>query len=244
MHTMKLKWLVDFMKNRVSNHEQRKLREKPMNLLSYDSPIIRFFERVFELIVLNLLTLLLCVPLVTAGAAVTALYATFFNLREQKGRAVKGYFQAFRKEFKPALPLGLLCAAGLVAYGAYLYLLYPALSAEAAWAWVVVSALGALFFFPMTFLFPLYAKFQNTVRLTVVNAFLMSVKHIWVTLAVLAMNAPVVIMLLLVPAWSAYIVLIWLFIGVSLPSYVASALFLRVFRKYSPLEPADHANAG
>ncbi len=136
----------------------------------------------FELIVLNLLTLLLCVPLVTAGGAMTALYATLFDMRQQKGRAVKGYLKAFKKEFKPALPLGLLCVLGLLAYGAYLYLLYPALSAEAGWAWVAVSALGALFFFPMAFLFPLYAKFQNTVRLTVVNAFLMSVKHIFVTL--------------------------------------------------------------
>ena len=85
-----------------------------MNLLSYDSPIIRFFERVFELIVINLLTLLLCLPLVTAGGAMTALYTTLFNMRQQKGRAVKGYFQAFKKEFKYALPLGLLCAAAFV----------------------------------------------------------------------------------------------------------------------------------
>lgn len=215
-----------------------------MNLLSYNSPVIRFLERVFELIVLNLLTLLLCVPLVTAGGAMTALYAALFDIRQQKGRAVKGYFQTFRREFKPALPLGLLCAAALLAYGAYLYLLYPALSAEAGWAWIAVSALGALFFFPMAFLFPLYAKFQNTVRLTVVNAFLMSVKHLWVTLLVLLMNAPAAVLMLLVPSWAAYIVLIWLFIGVSLPAYFASGLFLRVFRKYAPMEPAHEPNAG
>lgn len=214
-----------------------------MNLLSYNSPLIRFLERVFELIVLNLLTLLLCVPLVTAGGAMTALYATLFDMRRQKGRAVKGYFQTFKKEFKPALPLGLLCVAGLIAYGAYLYLLYPALSAEAGWAWVLVSALGALFFFPMTFLFPLYATFQNTVRVTVVNAFLMSVKHLFVTLLVLLMNFVPVVCVLIVPSWAAYLVLVWLFIGVSLPAYLASWFFLRVFGKYAPLEPAAPSDA-
>ncbi|HWP21540.1 MAG TPA: DUF624 domain-containing protein [Candidatus Cryosericum sp.] len=215
-----------------------------MNLLSYNSPLIRFFERVFELIVLNLLTLLLCVPLVTAGGAITALYAALFDMRRQKGRAIKGYLQTFKKEFKPALPLGLLCAAGLIAYGAYLYLLYPALSAEAGWAWVAVSALGALFFFPMTFLFPLYATFQNTVRVTVVNAFLMSVKHLFVTLLVLLMNFVPVVCVLIVPSWAAYIILVWLFIGVSLPAYLASWFFLRVFGKYAPLEPAAPSDAG
>lgn len=209
-----------------------------MNLLAYNSPVIRFFERVFELIVLNLLTLLLCAPLVTAGAAMSALYAALFDMRQQKGRAIKGYFRTFGREFKPALPLGLLCAAALLAYGAYLYLLYPALSAEAGWAWVAVSALGALFFFPMAYVFALFAKFQNTVRSTVVNAFLMSVRHLGTTLLVLLLNAPVVVLLLLVPAWSAYVVLIWLFIGISLPAYFASGLFLRVFRKYAALDPA------
>ena len=135
-----------------------------MNLFSYFAPVMRFFERVFELIVLNLLTLLLCALLLPAGAAMTALYATLFDMREQKGRAIKGYFQTFLREFKPALPLGLLCAAGLLAYGAYLYLLYPALSAEAGWAWVAVSALGALFFFPMAYVFPLFAKFKTRLK--------------------------------------------------------------------------------
>ncbi|HWQ05605.1 MAG TPA: DUF624 domain-containing protein [Feifaniaceae bacterium] len=204
-----------------------------MNLLSYNSPIVRFLERVFELVVLNLLTLALCIPLFTAGAALTALYQTLFNLRQQKGRAVKGFLQAFKAEFKPALPLGLLCAAGLAAYGAYLYLLYPNLAAESAWAWITVSALGALFFFPMTFLFPLFAKFRNTIRATIVNAFLMSIRHLWVTLVVLMMNAVPVICMLLVPSWSVYIVLAWLFLGVSLPAYLASGLFLRVFRSYA-----------
>ena len=51
---------------------------------------MRFLERVFDLIVLNLMTILLCIPLVTAGAAMTALHKTMFDIREQKGRTVAG----------------------------------------------------------------------------------------------------------------------------------------------------------
>lgn len=200
-----------------------------MQFFSYNSPLIRFFERVFELVVLNLLTILLCVPLATAGAAVTALYRTVFDMHQQKGRAIKGYLQAFRAEFRPALSLGLLCAAAVAAFGAYLYLLYPLLASETAWAWIAVSALGALFFFPMTFLFPLFAKFQNTTAKTIVNAFYLSLRHLPVTLAVLAMQALPACLILLWPDFAPYFVLGWLFIGVSLPAFLAGGFFLKSF---------------
>ena len=207
-----------------------------MNLLSYNSPVMRFLERVFDILVLNLMTLVLCIPIVTAGAAMTALYKTLFDIRQQKGRTVIGYWQTFRAVFRPALPLGLLSIVAIVAYGGYLYLLYPQLAAERAWAWITVAAIGALFFFPMTFLFPLFAKFQNTVKKTIVNAFYMSIRHFPVTLLMLVMQAAWVFFMFLFPYQAQTILLAWFFFGISLPAYLCSGLFLKVFAHYAELE--------
>ena len=207
-----------------------------MNLFSYNSPIMRFLERVFDLVVLNLMTLLLCIPIVTAGAAMTALYKTLFDIRQQKGRTIIGYWQTFRAEFRPALPLGLLATVACAAYGAYLYLLYPRLAAESVWAWIAVAAIGALFFFPMSFVFPLFAKFENTVKKTIVNAFFMSIRHLPVTLIVIAMQVVWVLLMRFLPAQAPFILLVWLFFGISLPAYLASGLFLRVFAQYAEME--------
>jgi hypothetical protein len=76
--------------NSVADWNQKKV-EFNLNLLSYNSPIMRFLERVFDLVVLNLMTLVLCIPLVTAGAAMTALYKTLFDIRLQKGRTIIGF---------------------------------------------------------------------------------------------------------------------------------------------------------
>lgn len=207
-----------------------------MNLLSYNSPVMRFLERVFDILVLNLMTLVLCIPLITAGAAMTALYKTLFDIRQQKGRTVIGYWQTFRAEFRPALPLGLLSIVAIAAYGGYLYLLYPQLAAERAWAWITVAAIGALFFFPMTFLFPLFAKFENTVKKTIVNAFYMSIRHFPVTLLMLAMQVAWVFLMFLFPYQAQTILLAWFFFGISLPAYLCSGLFLKVFAHYAELE--------
>ena len=207
-----------------------------MNLFSYNSPVMRFLERVFDLVVLNLLTLVLCIPIVTAGAAMTALYKTLFDIRQQKGRTLITFWQTFRAEFRPALPLGLLAFVAIAAYGGYLYLLYGQLAVEAAWAWITVAAIGALFFFPMTFVFPLFAKFQNTIKKTIVNAFYMSIRHLPVTLLMLAMQAVWVFAIFLFPYQAAFLVLAWFFFGISLPAYLGSGLFLKVFAHYAEME--------
>lgn len=197
---------------------------------------MRFLERVFDIIVLNLMTLLLCIPVVTAGAAMTALYKTLFDIRQEKGRTVIGFWQTFRAEFRPAMLLGILALVASAAYGGYLFLLYPQLSAERAWAWITVAAIGALFFFPMTFIFPLFAKFENTMKKTIVNAFYMSIRHFPVTLIMLVMQAAWLVAMFLVPAQVPVILLAWFFFGIALPAYLGSGLFLRVFKQYAELE--------
>ena len=197
---------------------------------------MRFLERVFDIIVLNLMTLVLCIPIVTAGAAMTALYKTLFDIRQEKGRTVIGFWQTFRAEFRPAMLLGILALVATAAYGGYLFLLYPQLAAERAWAWITVAAIGALFFFPMTFVFPLFAKFENTVKKTIVNAFYMSIRHLPVTLLMIVMQAAWLVAMFLVPAQAPFILLAWFFFGIALPAYLGSGLFLRVFKQYAELE--------
>ena len=49
------------------------------NIFDLDSPIFRALATAFDFAVLNIVTLLLCVPVVTAGAAVTALYRVILS---------------------------------------------------------------------------------------------------------------------------------------------------------------------
>lgn len=204
-----------------------------MNMLSYNSPVMRFLEGLFDIVALNLMTLLLCIPLVTAGAAMTALYKTLFDMREQKGRTIIGYWQAFRAEFRPALPLGLFCAVAIAAFGGYLILLYPKLAAGSVWAWIVAVAVGILFFFPMTFVFPLFARYQNTVKKTIINAFFLSLRHFPVTMIVLVIQILPMALILLLPSSAPMIVFYWLFLGISFPAFLGSGLFKKVFSAYA-----------
>ena len=44
------------------------------NLFNLDNPVMQFLSRIFDLVVLNVIFLVFCIPVVTAGASLSGLY--------------------------------------------------------------------------------------------------------------------------------------------------------------------------
>lgn len=49
-----------------------------------DSPLMQFLNKVADLMLLNLLTLICCIPLITAGAALTAAHYVVLKMRRNE----------------------------------------------------------------------------------------------------------------------------------------------------------------
>lgn len=81
-----------------------------MNPFSYNSPVIQFLAKVWDLIVLNILTVILSIPVVTIGAAHAALHESVDKLLTEEGTLLKNYFRAFKSNFKQATICWLLLA--------------------------------------------------------------------------------------------------------------------------------------
>lgn len=75
-----------------------------------DSPMMRALGVVWDLIVLNLLFLVCCIPVVTIGPAITALhYVTTKMAGEKDGTPVVGnFFKSFRANFRQGVLMGIL----------------------------------------------------------------------------------------------------------------------------------------
>ena len=62
-----------------------------------DSPLMVFLSKMADLMILNIITLLLCLPIITAGDAMTALYyMTIKIVRGEECYIVRGYFKSFK----------------------------------------------------------------------------------------------------------------------------------------------------
>ncbi len=69
--------------------------------LDPESPIMSFFGLVFDFVWLNILTLVCCIPVITAGASFTAMYSGLVRMiRGNDTRLTKHFFTDFKANFK------------------------------------------------------------------------------------------------------------------------------------------------
>ena len=84
-----------------------------------NSPVIPFLNKMTDLIILNVIWLLCCLPVVTVGAATTATYyVSITSIRCGDGYVMKRFFASFRKNFLQVTPVWLcilLCSAIMTA---------------------------------------------------------------------------------------------------------------------------------
>jgi uncharacterized membrane protein YesL len=167
-----------------------------MNIFSYESRFSQLFLKLSYSCWLNVLWTLCSLPVVTAGAATTALYAVCLKIAdENETNITKHFFKAFRENLKQATRLWLIMlAAGilLIADGIIVYHLRSSSSGALAVMWTLNLALliGASIIYVMilTFVFPLTAKFANTDKAMLLNAFMTGARYLFCTISVFAIH--------------------------------------------------------
>lgn len=145
-------------------------------IFRFDSPMMQFFSCVADLMLLNAVTLLCMVPLITIGSALTAMHSVLLAMvRDQEISIVQSYWRAFQKNFKQSTILWLILAA--VGGGLWLdiriFRTVPGLFS--AILRVVLGAISIFWCMIFLYIFPLQAKFENRMRETLKNAFLISI---------------------------------------------------------------------
>lgn len=206
------------------------------NIFAVDSPAYNFMFRFAELALLNVLCLICCLPVVTIGPAMAALYSMTMKLAKgESPPLIRGFFRAFRDNFRQALPVWLVqILLGVVLVGDILYCLE--IQQDGLFGKIMLGTsvlLAALFLMLSQYLFPLVAKFQNSLVHTFRNALLLSVGHLWGTLLMLAVTAMPLVMIYLHASLLSWGLLYYLVVGVALTAFLHSKLLNNIFSQYT-----------
>jgi uncharacterized membrane protein YesL len=180
-------------------------------------------------VALNLLYNPVCLPIVTIGAATSALYEVAIRYSDdESGRPLKDFFPAFRTNFgrATALMLCLLLPAVLLGVSSVFWFAHPALFAGVAG---VLAIVGAVYLFA-AFLYAMaqVAYFRNTVRQTLKNALLLPAAEPVRTLGVLVIPVTAVALTILFPPVAVLVTTI----GFSVGAYATAFLFRSVFTRH------------
>ena len=228
-----------------------------MSFFSMDSPLMRFLNRMADLIVLNLLSILFAIPalisgyltlaiygetgqlplvylLITAllsfpvGASLTALHTVLIKMvKNEEGYIVKGFFKAFRDNFFQATAIGLLAAALTV-------LLIADLLIVKGWFRAFFAAAAFLLYGMLLYVYPLQARFYNPVGRNIRNSLLMEIAAFPRTLLMMAVSA---LALVLIYFAGNYAVPIAILFGISVPAYLQAMIYVPYFKRLEEKNP-------
>lgn len=215
-------------------------------VFDFEGPIFVFLSRAADLLWLNILFMICSIPVFTIGASATALYyVTLKMARNEEGYITKSFFKSFKDNFKQATCIWLIILLiGTVIFMDYRVVTDPALASiipSTAIRNIVMVAsmvMTIIVSFITIYVFPILAKFDNSVRNTIRNAFLMSIRHLPQTLLlILIAIVPAVIMYFSV---ALMILIVYVF---SLVAFFSSKIFVKIFDNYLPKEELS-TNAG
>lgn len=201
-------------------------------LFSYDGFLSQTLSKLTDCICLSILWLVCCIPLVTVGAATTALYYTVNKVVRQGGSGIwRQYWHSFRLNLKQATVVWLILVLVyglLIVSGYYAFVLYAAGNVSKFYL-IILIVVAAVVTMWANYLFPCLARFNNTIKQTMKNCcffvvlnLIQSILHLIVFLATMAASVLYPIGLLFFPG-----------VGMLLNSYIMES----VFKKYiSPEE--------
>ena len=147
-----------------------------MNFLHIESPLMKKLGIMADLLILNLVTLVCCLPIVTAGAAFTAMHYVLLKIvRGEEGYVVKTFFRAFRENLLQGTILWIIM---VVVYAA-LFVDWRILRMQGnefpVFMNILLLAAVIIIYLISLYIFPILSRYQNTVPGTIKAALTMSV---------------------------------------------------------------------
>ncbi len=210
-----------------------------MKLFDPDGPLMTAMSKFADIVLCNLMFVVFCLPIFTIGASLTALYTCMLQLVYEEDKdnwlIFRDFWQAFRRNFKQATLLWLVCLLVIVFLTAYYWVASSLAGAYGKVYMVTFYVLVFLFLCGFIYIFPLQARFENSVRNTLRNAWLLSIAALpWTVLSLLLVAAAVYVSFVMNPDAVNTFTYLWGACGFSLIAYL-QAFFIRIaFHKFGP----------
>jgi len=194
-----------------------------------ENPVMRFLSRLVDLALLNILTVCTSMLIVTAGGALTAMNNVLLHLvRGDETYVTRMYWTSFKKNFRQGIPEGLLVLAVAAVTAVDMWALHGSGSRLATMMMIIITFIAMFLAVTFVYMFALQARYENTVRGTIINAFRLAIGNLPRTAG----------MLLIWIVWVLILVYLhnaapgfFLLCGLTLPGYLCAMLYNGVFNK-------------
>ena len=202
-------------------------------IFNLDNPLMAFMGKIADLIILNILAIFFSIPIFTIGASWTAMYyVTVKMVKKEESYIFKDFLSSFKNNFKQATIIWIIV---LVIVGVFAgdFMIYRAMPDQIPKVLMfVVLIISFIVLCSILYIFPVLSHFDNTIKNTIKNAFLISMINFPSTIVFLILFAlPFILGKLTYEAYPFIFM-----VGFSGPAYLASYLWNRIFKKFESKE--------
>lgn len=199
--------------------------------LSPESKFFSFMSKLGDIIFLNILFIISCIPIFTIGASCCALYVSVKKrIYEEEASVLSDYKKSFKENFKSATIIFFLLLFCLILL--FFFSKYIAFNLEKLFVLIIYLILFVILSFSMLYFFPLQSTFINTPLNIIKNSFLTAFKHFPQTIILFAVTYLPFVFTLMFPQFFYYTFVYWLFLGFSLCSIFSILITQKVFEQY------------
>ena len=203
------------------------------NIFNLDNGFFTFMGKVADVMILNLLFIITSIPIITIGASLTALYSV--SLKQSSGSSsyiAKEYFHAWKSNFKQSTIMWIF---SLIAFALLFMNLTLKIDGTFSLAMHFIMILSMILYIIVTlYAFPLLAKFDNTIKHTIVNAFLMSMRHFLTTCILLGTAAFFIFLTFAYPPMIEVTAMAWFLFFFAIIARIQATFLDRIFERYIP----------
>ncbi|GGE30504.1 hypothetical protein GCM10011510_09670 [Streptococcus himalayensis] len=203
------------------------------SIFNTDNWLMRVCEKILDLVTLNLLFLISCLPIVTIGIAKISLYRSLQEVRESRGvRVIRLYVHTFKAEWKHGLALGgieilvsIICLMNFLLFRGQTAMVFQGMK-------MLAFGLFFLMIMVMLYAYPLAARFEQSLQELLQTAFVLAGLHFLWTFGMLGFVA-LLTFLLIGSSWTiVFGGMFFLLAGFSSLVYLQLGILEPIFRKY------------
>ncbi|MEH6992463.1 YesL family protein [Neobacillus drentensis] len=196
-------------------------------IFSVDGRIFSTLTKIFDLLILNSVFLIGCMPIITIGASLTALYSvTLKMVRNEESNVVNDFWNSFKKNLKQS---SIIWLVALFVFASFIFFAQTIFSTNYSLFLYPLLLLVTVCLFTFMYVFPLIAKFENSSFLIIKNAFFISLHSTAYSILIFVIT---IFFVFIIPIFFPKLLFIWLFLGFSASAFVKSILFERIFNTY------------
>lgn len=207
-------------------------------LFDINSPLMQFLLKLFDLMYLQFLVVICSLPIVTIGAAITAMHRVCFRLHRDEVQSVTHeFFSSFKTNFKPSTPLWLLYFITLIFLLINNYIVYTISFSLRNPLTYLLPILDLLFIFSLTWIFILVFRYNNSFFQVIILSFKFALLKPFRTIFMILVTALPLVCILVFPK----LTLICSLLGITLPTYLCSTLYSPILTQVEQISHRDHS---